>query len=65
MVLVGPQVPSFHMSPVAYPLPAASVSGRYSLFFRLEDPGEGFGSLYLYVSMFCFLTCLGFFYLRC
>jgi len=48
------------MSPINNRLPAGSVSGRYSLFFSFGEPAEGFGSLYLYVSMYCFLTCLGF-----
>ena len=42
------------------PLPTGSVSGRESLFFCLGVPAEGFGSLYLYVSIYCFLTCLRF-----
>ena len=28
--------------------------------FVFGEPAEGFGSLYLYVSMYCFLTCLRF-----
>jgi len=48
------------MSPINNPLPAGSLSGRYSLFFCFGEPAEGFGSLYLYVSMYCFLTCLRF-----
>jgi len=48
------------MLPVITPLPAGSVSGRYSLFFCFGEPEEGFGSLCLYVSMYCLLTCLRF-----
>jgi len=29
-------------------------------FLLFWEPAEGFGSLYLYVSMYCFLTCLGY-----
>jgi len=54
---------SFHMSPINNPLPARRVSVRQSLFFCFGEPAEGFGSLYLYVSMYCFLTWLRF-YLR-
>jgi len=46
------------MSPINNLLPAGSVSGRWSLFFCFGEPAEGFGSLYLYVSVYCFLTCL-------
>ena len=46
--------------PINNPLPAGSVSGRSSLFFCFREPAEGFGSLYLYVSTYCFLTCLMF-----
>jgi len=31
-----------------------------SFFLCFAEPAEGFGSLYLYVSMYCFLTCLGY-----
>ena len=30
-----------------------------AVFFCFGEPAEGFGSLYLSVSMYCFLTCLG------
>ena len=48
------------MSPINNPLPAGSVSDPSSLFFCFGETAEGFGSLYLYVSMYCFLTCLRF-----
>jgi len=39
----------------------ASVSGlRTGGFFCFGERAEGFGSLNLYVSMYCFLTCLGY-----
>jgi len=60
MVLVGPLVPSFHMSPINNPLPAVSASGLENLFFCFGEPAAGFGSLYLYVLIYCFLTCLRF-----
>jgi len=41
--------------------PQASVSGLGTGgFFCFGEPAEGVGSLYLYVSMYCFLTCLGY-----
>ena len=44
--------------------PQASVSGlQTGAFFRFGEPAEGFGSLYQYVSMYCFLTSLGYFIL--
>ena len=42
------------------PSPLSTVCGRRDLFSCFSDPAEGFGSLYLYVSMYCFLTCLRF-----
>jgi len=61
MVSAGPQVLSFLMSTITYPLPQARISGlRIGGFFCFGEPAEGFGSLYLYVSMYCFLTCLGY-----
>ena len=41
--------------------PQASVPGlRTGGFLCFGEPAEGFGFLYLYVSMYCFLTCLGY-----
>ena len=49
------------MSPITYPPPQASVTGlRTGCFFCFGEPAEGFGSLFLYVSMYGFLTCLGY-----
>jgi len=60
MVSAGPQVPSFVMLTITYPLPQARVSGlRTGGFFCFGD-AEGFGSLYLYLSMYCFLTSRGY-----
>jgi len=49
---------------VAYPPPQASVSGlRTRGFFCFGEPAEGFGSFYLYISMYCFLMCRGYIHL--
>jgi len=48
------------MSPIINPLAPGTVCGRRDLFFCFGEPAEGFGSLYLYFSMYCFLTCLRF-----
>jgi len=56
----GPTVHVF--SPVGdqLPTPCAGVSGlRTGGFLRFGDPAEGLQSFYLYVSMNCFITCLG------
>jgi len=61
VVLVGPRCPCFPVSSIIYPLPRAP-KGPYNSrrFFCFGEPAEGFGSLYLYISMYCFLTCLGY-----
>ena len=40
--------------------PRAAFLAVRVFFFCFGEPAEGFGSLYLYVSMYCFLTCLRF-----
>jgi len=61
VVLVGPQFLCFLPSAIIYPLPQAPKGPENSRrFFCFGEPAEGFGSLYLYVSMYCFLTCLGY-----
>jgi len=49
------------MSPIINPVHQAP-KGRYRgrRFFCFGEPAEGFGSFYLYVSMYCFLMCLGY-----
>jgi len=59
--LVGPQPMSFPASAIIDPLPRAPKgASNIRRFFCFGEPAEGFGSLYLYVSMYCFLTCLGY-----
>jgi len=51
----------FPASAIIYPLPRAPQGPSNSRpFFCFGEPAEGFGCLYLYVSMYCFLTCLGY-----
>jgi len=58
---VGPPLQWFFYMRNQHPLPLGTVCGRRDLFFCFGEPAEGFGSLYLYASMNCFLTCLGYF----
>jgi len=61
VVTVGPRFPCFLLSTIIHPPTQARVSGlRTGGFFCYEEPAEGFGSFYLCVSMYCFLTCLGY-----
>ena len=61
VVLVGPRSPCFPVSAIIYPPPQAQKGPLNSCrFLCFGEPAEGFGSLYLYVSMYCFLTCLGY-----
>jgi len=61
VVTVGPRFPCFLLSTIMHPPPQARVSRiRTGGFFCYREPAEVFGSFYLYVSMFCFLTCLGY-----
>ena len=61
VVLVGPQLLCFPPLAITYPPPQALKGPLNSRrFFCFGEPPEGFGSLYLYASMFCFLTCLGY-----
>ena len=58
---MGPQPLRFLLSTMVYPLTQARVSGlRTGRFFCFEEPAEGFGSFYLYVFVYYFLTCLGY-----
>ena len=52
--------PSFHS-----PLPSRPRWGLRENFFCLGEPAEGFRLSLLYISMNCFLTCLGYSDLRC
>ena len=55
----GPSTGVFLFRPSPIHPPQASVSGlRIGSFFCFGEPAEGFGSLYLYVSLYCFLTYL-------
>jgi len=59
--LVGPQPMSFPVPAIIYPLPRAPKGPENSpRFFCFGEPAEGFGSLYLYFFMYCFLPCLGY-----
>jgi len=61
---VGPRFPCFLLSMIIYPPPQTHVWAlRTGGFFCFGEPAEGFGSFYLYVSMYCFLTYLGYFIL--
>jgi len=61
VAIVGPRVACFLLSIIICPPPQAPVSALGTGgFFCFGQPAEGFGSFYLYVSMYCFLTCLGY-----
>jgi len=57
----------FSPSAIIYPPPPGRCFGtpnrRFS-FFCFVEPAAVFGSFYMYVSMYCFLTCLGCVFLR-
>ena len=57
---VRPYSSGFLLMSHHYPLPKAHVLGLTESFFCSGEPAAGFGSLYLYFSMNCFLTCLGY-----
>ena len=58
--IVGPHSSGFPLTRGHYLVPQACVSGLRETFFCSVEPVEGFNSLYLYVSMNCFLTSLGY-----
>ena len=58
---MGTRLPCFPPSAIIYPPPQAPKESENSRrFFCFGQPAQGVGSLYLYVSMYCFLTCLGY-----
>jgi len=61
---VGPLLDCFLLCAVTILSLRPAFRGLSETFFCSGKPAEGFGSLYLYVSMNCFLTCLGYSYLR-
>jgi len=61
VVIVGPQFPCFPLSTNVHPPRQACVLGlRTGGFFCFVKPAEGFGSFYLYLFVYGFLTCLGY-----